>query len=137
MENVSRWSAARLRHLLLLFMVAGGACGIDGPDITVRRSALTCAQDSDCNDGVRCTADICNLIEHTCLNLEVSGCCTQDSDCDDGTPCTKDACSVSQGRCLHTPVSGCCRENAQCNDKNSCTDDVCIVTSGVCQNLPH
>src|SRR6185503_9550002 len=101
MEKVSRWAAAPVRRALILLMLAASACSVD-PDVTVRRSAATsCTQDSDCNDGVPCTADICNLVNHTCLNLAISGCCTQDSDCDDGTACTQDACSVSQGRCLH------------------------------------
>src|SRR4051812_40859090 len=107
-------------------LLAAGSCGRDDDEIGRGRSALTaCAQNSDCSDGVRCTADICNLVDHTCLNLEVSGCCTKDSDCDDGTACTKDACSVSQGRCLHTPVAGCCTGDGQCNDQNACTVDNC------------
>jgi len=52
-----------VRHTLILLMLAAGACSVD-PDVTVRRSALaSCTQDSDCDDRVRCTADICNLIK--------------------------------------------------------------------------
>ena len=137
MINAPRRAFAAVPRTLIL-LLALTACGQDRADVATQRSALAgCAQDRDCDDGVRCTADICNLVDHTCLNLQISGCCTQDSDCDDGTACTKDACSVSQGRCLHTPVAGCCTGNGQCNDQNSCTDDNCIVESGVCQNLPH
>src|SRR6185503_3870683 len=101
MTNVSRGAtAAEARFILLLLVLAAGACGGQRA-VDATRSALTaCTQDGDCNDGVRCTADICNLVDHTCLNLAVTGCCTADSDCDDGTACTKDACNVSQGRCL-------------------------------------
>src|SRR5947209_7550288 len=108
MIDARRRALAALPATLILLLALAG-CGRDEAGTATRRSAVTaCAQDKDCNDGLRCTADICNLVDHTCLNLEVSGCCTKDSDCDDGTPCTKDACSVSQGRCLHTPVAGCC-----------------------------
>src|SRR5947208_9850474 len=107
--------------------VAGAVIGFSGcrrPDEplgVVRSAATTCAQDGDCGDGNVCTADSCNLTNHTCQHLTISDCCTKDLDCDDGASCTQDSCNVSQGRCQYTPVSHCCGTVAQCTDNNLCT----------------
>ena len=78
----------------------------------------------DCDDGVDCTADSCDVTD---------GACVFDNLCDDGNDCTADICST--GECTFPPVSGCLfppvADGELCDDGDPATfDDVC--TAGQC-----
>lgn len=81
----------------------------------VRRGA--CCADSDCEDGVICTQDLC--VRGLCESLPV------DSDCDSGF-----VCDLVLG-CV--PENG-CDNNADCSDGIYCTVDRCV--GGICENSP-
>lgn len=96
----------------------------------------------NCDDGVGCTFDRCNLsfdaCEHLpdhdacddglpCNGLEV--CDLQDGcedgppmDCDDGVACTNDACDDATGTCSHLAVDARCDDGRYCNGAETCDD---------------
>jgi hypothetical protein len=105
------------------------------------RSAVTCSNTEECDDGNVCTDDWCDPGVNECFHFNKTGscddgnACTQNDtcsggvctgtaiNCDDGDSCTTDSCVG--GVCLHD-TSGCqCTENADCDDGNACTDDWC------------
>ena len=43
-----------------------------------------CGANGDCDDGVECTSDICDVETGTCSSEAIEGCCQVDEDCDDG-----------------------------------------------------
>ena len=121
----------------------GGACN-DGDFCTTPDA---CANGNctgpprDCDDGVACTANICDRTLGLCDNsIPIPGAC------DDGNPCTADLCG--QGGCFHqaiggpcTPLNKClqpfCRLGScggfpeiVCNDGNACTFDACNQSIG-------
>ncbi len=53
-----------------------------------------CNEDSDCNDGLACTTDTCDLAANNCVNTPVAdpNCCNGTVDCDDGKPNTINSC---------------------------------------------
>ncbi len=62
--------------------------------------APECTADADCDDGIDCTVDGCNLDTGTCANTP------DDAACDDGDVCTLDACDPAFG-CVHEAVANC------------------------------
>ena len=91
--------------------------GVDIPD-----GSIACSSDSDCDDGVDCTRDIClsqgycsSTTDYTrcsddvfCNGVEVcdafKGCIPGVvPTCDDMDPCTIDSCSDARKSCLHDP----------------------------------
>jgi hypothetical protein len=76
-----------------------------------------------CDDGIGCTADLCNPSGGTCSFPPVNAIC------DDGLICNGIETCVAQVGCVQgTPVV--------CNDNVTCTFDQCIEPSGTCQNVP-
>lgn len=53
---------------------------------------IECVRDADCDDGVRCSSDVCDETSGTCTNDPIPGCCSFDGECDDGIQCTEDTC---------------------------------------------
>jgi hypothetical protein len=75
-----------------------------------------------CDDGVACTADLCDETTMTCSEVPV------DAACDDGNGCTNDYCALGAGCLSYDNV-------ASCDDGDPCTaSDVC--TDGACQSGP-
>ncbi len=75
-----------------------------------------CVSDADCDDGIACTDDVCDM---------GTSVCTHTPNCDDGDPCTLNTCD---------PVAGCVASSA-CDDGDACTDDQCLP-GGVCVPFP-
>lgn len=91
------------RHLLLALLALG--CGDDArvslraADASAADASARCARAEDCDDGDRCTVDLC-VVGNVCEHERQSGCvsprrCTRATDCDDGIACTRDRCLVS------------------------------------------
>jgi len=79
-----------------------------------------CTQNSDCNDNVACTVDICNYntTPYTCQNL------ADNKKCDDKKFCNGvETCDAKLG-CVAGPPPNCA-------DANPCTDDYCDATPGI------
>lgn len=101
---------------------ARDAAGIDAPgtDAFVPPDvAPPCRVDSDCDDGVDCTLDVCGR----------EGCAhsTDDTRCDDGLFCDGiESCSLS----------GCVMGTVPCNDAVDCTHDRCLEASDDCAHDP-
>ena len=73
--------------------------------------------ETNCDDGIACTIDLCD---------DIGGCSNvpDDSLCNDGNVCTTDSCDASAG-CVHI------NNNDPCDDDNLCTEnDVC--SAGAC-----
>ncbi len=98
-----------------------------------------CTADSDCNDGLLCTADTC--VNGWCTHPNDPGpcddgnaCTTNDTctggscvggpppPCDDGDACTANNCNPATGQCYNPTLV--------CNDDNTCTDDGCSPAIG-------
>ena len=123
-----------------------------------------CNGDASCDDGVKCTQDVCK--GGVCAHFEIPGCgmpqpCQNDAQCEDGDlctfnacaagicltsgvtcpagePCTVGTCDPKTGQCVLTKVPGCgglCQVDNQCNDGNLCTADVC--KGGQCVSFPN
>jgi hypothetical protein len=75
----------------------------------------------NCDDGVECTNDVCDLAEG-CMNTP------DNSNCSDGVECTLDVCDPVEG-CVNTP------NNVACDDDVECTNDLCDPVEG-CVNTP-
>lgn len=83
-----------------------------------------CTADDQCDDGIDCTADTCNLILHTCMSVRDSSfCCVNGDDCDDGDACTDDVCAAH--RCVFPPIPA-CADVTVCVDQNECTEDATV-----------
>jgi len=102
-----------------------------------------CGKDSDCEDGNKCTINVCNSLSGTCKtvyeNCNDNDSCTIDScvpawgcsnvtiECDDNNPCTTyDYCSGN----------GCYGMNKNCNDSDPSTTDSCNANTGACVHTP-
>ncbi|MBM4355288.1 MAG: hypothetical protein FJ109_16130 [Deltaproteobacteria bacterium] len=107
--------------------------------------ALTecCKTDVDCNDGISCTVEFCDLGSHACVKTLVPNqtpkCCWTATECDDGDPFTIDKCTKNQ--CVNKSDPVLCDITHPCNDNNPCTSDSCAnkkcvytVLNGCCIN---
>src|SRR3989339_140660 len=101
-----------------------------------------CAKDSDCEDGDKCTINICDSLSGTCKKVY--------ENCDDDDYCTTDTCVPAKG-CVNsqfdcTDYASCtndwCFEGScysiqkNCNDNNPNTADSCNANTGACVNTP-
>ncbi|MCH9033192.1 MAG: S8 family serine peptidase, partial [Planctomycetes bacterium] len=79
----------------------------------------------DCDDGVDCTIDTCDLATG-CTNTPV------DLPCDDSNVCTADACDRQLG-CVHdgTGITVVCDDNDVCTSEDTCQGD----TPGTCRGV--
>jgi hypothetical protein len=109
---------------------ATGACVSEGSPCTRRDTVCCeatdtcseCCDDTDCDDGVACTADTC-----------VAGMCQSapdDGACDDGLFCNgAETCDPINDCQAGTPVD--------CGDSVGCTDDSCDEAADACVNAPN
>lgn len=83
-----------------------------------------CETNEDCNDGIDCTEDTCDIDSNVC-SFD-----TNHLLCDDGVYCNgAEICDI---------VSGCIAGNIpDCDDEIECTDDICDVESDSCYNIPQ
>ncbi len=80
----------------------------------------TCSSDSQCDDEIDCTTDVCKS-DGSCSNLPDNGKCEY-----------LEMCSREEG-CVDTGKE--CLVNSDCDDGVDCTDDDCA--GGVCRNQPN
>jgi MYXO-CTERM domain-containing protein len=97
-------------------------------------SESCCVKDSDCNDGIACTADLCPTPGGACVHPQIPNCCTTNAECDDGNQCSFDVCPGPGLFCTHTGLPGCCNSNADCADNDLCTVDICSGPGGMCSH---
>ncbi len=82
-----------------------------------------CATDAECDDGISCTRDVCDVDVGRCRNVPI------DALCDDGSFCTGDErCVVGVG-CMTTPRG--------CTDPIACTVDRCDEAGRRCVHEPN
>jgi anthranilate synthase/aminodeoxychorismate synthase-like glutamine amidotransferase len=98
---------------------------------------IACTFDSDCDDAIACTVDVCNM--GVCENTPNNALCDDGIFCNGaeicaggfcqspGDPCGGLACDEVGDQCL-------CNVDADCDDANPCTDDFCVL--GNCENEP-
>ncbi len=106
-------------------MSGASPCG-DAPCDETGGRCVGCLVDADCDDGVECTQDNCDLA------LGICSFAPDDALCDDLDGCTTDRCETAG--CVFEPTPGCCTESAQCDDGNPCTDDLCEAGQCVSHN---
>jgi len=65
-----------------------------------------CAQDADCDDGLYCTDDSCDLGWNQCVFQDNGdeNCCDEDVDCDDQDDCTEDTCNPDTNLCEYNNI---------------------------------
>lgn len=108
--------------------------------------AVSCMTDTDCDDGVKCTTEICRQDNHECLRVADRGMCEKGqvclpgthvgeggcmappppppmcpASCDDGVPCTVDTCNAAYA-CVHQTNSSTCGPSQTCDAKKGCVD---------------
>jgi len=118
----------------------GSKCNCSSIDITGLHTG--CSTAADCDDGIACTTDSCEIVGNngTCSHT------TNDSACDDGNECTTDTCVAASG-CSNTPNTGAacgsssdtvcdnpdtCDANGVCQPNNEPTTTVCRADAGDC-----
>lgn len=110
----------------------------------------------NCNDGVDCTYDYCDVVLNGCVNEPwdencdnmifcdgdewchpTQGCQPGEPvDCNDGVACTMDSCDEDQWDCVHTPSDGACDDGLHCNGAEHCDDGAgCIAGEYPCGDL--
>jgi hypothetical protein len=83
-----------------------------------------CLDDGQCDDGLGCTLDICDLARERCRHLP------DDSTCDDGVYCNgAEVCDEALG-CRVAPVP-------TCSDDDTCTIDTCLEETQSCRHEPR
>ncbi len=98
----------------------GVDCTVDSCDVS--SGCQSVANNSACDDGVECTTDTCGA----------EGCdsAVDDAACDDGHSCSSDACDASAG-CQYT------LDDVACDDGVVCTVDTCVATTGCASSPDH
>lgn len=98
---------------------------LDRPRLSVSYLANPCTMDSECDDGMVCTSDVCGG-SGFCENTAIAGCCEDDADCADANVCTTDSCNLGTNMCENTVDPGCCVSDVECDDADACTADACV-----------
>ncbi|MCD4739964.1 tetraspanin family protein [archaeon] len=91
-------------------------CTLDDCEL---KGSNECSQDSDCDDGNPCNAEVCTGIPKQCYTLELS--CKDDDNC-----CPASCDHFNDNDCEEPP----CEADSDCDDKEPCTQNKCI--SGSC-----
>lgn len=112
--------AARLLRAFGCVLVVASSCSdgvaprfVDQGDASTAPDAARgpCQSNADCDDGVRCTRDLC-VVGGACEHLPADATCVvptrcaSNAECDDRNVCTRDRCLVD-GTCSHTPIDLC------------------------------
>lgn len=136
--------SADVRVWLLFFEAGnGGASDRDFNDLAIELRVEGCTSNTQCNDNLACTLDLCGP-KRFCINAPIH------SRCADTDICTTDTCSTLLG-CVNAPrncsdnnactnercdpVLGCVSTPDDCDDGIDCTTDDCDPVSG-CANVP-
>jgi hypothetical protein len=83
-----------------------------------------CKTDDDCDDGIGCTFDACDLVIEKCRFVP------DDSVCSNGLYCDGiERCEPKLGCTFGEPVG--------CSDNNSCTLDACVEATQTCAHAPR
>jgi hypothetical protein len=83
-----------------------------------------CLEDRQCNDGIECTFDACNVGLRRCQNVADDSRCQNDLFCD--------------GLEICDPTLGCRRgQVTTCSDDTTCTIDKCIEETKICTHVPR
>lgn len=103
-----------------------------------------CTDDSQCDDKMICTDNLCDLATNRCVFPFKAGgegetCypCFYHSQCNDGNGCTFDLCV--DYHCEHVPIPDCCQyigaiNGAECDDGDPCNIDQCTPVG--CKHFP-
>ncbi|AKT38139.1 hypothetical protein [Chondromyces crocatus] len=130
----------------------GGAGGVGGGGGPSTSTGPTCRDDSDCDDGIACTIDLCQMgnCVHTSANDLCDdgrfctldrcdpfvGCLHEDASatlCDDGIACTIDVCDDDAAMCLHEACDGRCNNNLFCDGVERCDTAIgCVAGPPAC-----
>ena len=96
--------------------------GLDAPDGGMPDGGPPCLDDTDCDDGVPCTADSCGA----------TGCqfTPNDAMCDDGNPCTDGTCSATG--CAQANNTAPCDDGTYCNGVDVCAGGACTHPGDPC-----
>ena len=101
-----------------------------------------CDSNEDCNDGNKCTADVCKgntctdagCVQGFCHYKGITECCNNKLDCNDQDSCTKDECENSE--CRNEQITDCCNESRLCpgefNSPSTCSVYKCKKTTERC-----
>ncbi|UCC32536.1 MAG: hypothetical protein JSU86_09680 [Phycisphaerales bacterium] len=81
-----------------------------------------CASSADCDDGLYCTIDTCNVGTGECSHSS--------RNCSDGNPCTTDSCNETSNQCDHAPNSNSCNDGVFCNGTDTCSGGSCSIHAG-------
>lgn len=138
-----RGARSRYGNIFALVAMSVGFVAFSSP-----QGYAQCTSDTQCNDNIACTTDICFGQPGTCINVD---------NCDNGLLCDgQEVCCQTAGGCGAVPQGSCqpgdpftcdpgefcseaaqgcveCETNSQCDDGFSCTTDVCDPVLG-CQH---
>ncbi|MCS6797520.1 MAG: hypothetical protein NZ898_03140 [Myxococcota bacterium] len=132
--------------VLVLAFVTGACAGGKRRGMDSTR----CATDAECEDGVSCTVDVCN-VEHRCEHQPLDaacgmgmscdperGCvagrrCASSADCDDGIDCTVDSCGAGN-LCRNLPQDSLCAMGERCDPAMDCIDDGGCASDAECDD---
>jgi len=100
-------------------------------DGCVTRPVDHCCVDNlplDCDDGIACTLDDCQLSMNLCIHQP------RDSECDDSYPCTLDRCDpddpdADAAGCVSEPIAPCCGDGVCESPEDACS---CVADCGPC-----
>lgn len=143
-SSPSSRAAAALSALGLVAALGHAGCGEDGRELFVRPLDAgadgdadlaseagpafdptlggPCTEDAQCDDGVACTYDRCDLALSRCRNVP------DDAQCDDGTYCNGKEVCVPRLGCGPGPV-------VTCQDGDPCTIDTCVEATKSCERV--
>jgi hypothetical protein len=95
-------------------------------DFCLGGACVDCLDDSHCDDGNPCTADVCNAANQ-CAHTPSPGCCNTAADCDDGLACTTDACDPATHTCSYVDSADplCCNTADDCVPEDPCLAYMC------------
>ncbi|MEB2311313.1 MAG: putative metal-binding motif-containing protein [Sorangiineae bacterium] len=103
---------------------AGGLGGAAGDGSAGGAVGGPCVDDGQCDDGLDCTTDGCDLALGRCRHEPAQ------SRCDDGVYCNgAEVCDAKRGCIAGEPVS--------CSDDDTCTIDTCVEATRSCAHAPR
>uniref|UniRef100_A0A7S2H3M8 Serine protease n=1 Tax=Helicotheca tamesis TaxID=374047 RepID=A0A7S2H3M8_9STRA len=120
-----------------------------------------CNADSDCDDGIDCTVDTCNMSTGECSHepndsrcndekfcngeetCTATGCQAGSFPCDDGIACTVDTCDEINDTCTNEPNDADCDDDIFCNGIETCSAsegcrsgmDACLDSGFTCEEI--
>src|SRR5690606_52762 len=119
--------------------IANSGAGFYADDVELLVVDTSCDSDADCDDGVDCTIDLCDLTTNTCGTTPddalcdngvfcdgvetcgATGCVTATAPvCDDGVSCTVDFCDEDSDSCSSEADDSACDNGAFCDGVETC-----------------